>query len=178
MKLRSQFVLGCLLVLSLQFISFAQKPRQLTNDDFSPPTPAPKSDNSNSSDDKFKSLVISLQRSGCLGPCPVYKLTIYGSGKVVYKGEKFVKVLGERTTSIEKEKIEKLVADFEKSIYFNLEDKYEGGPTDATSVITSITIGNRKKTISNYHASPNSPAILRDLENKIDAATNSGQWLQ
>ncbi|MBI4854667.1 MAG: hypothetical protein HY819_22945 [Acidobacteria bacterium] len=178
MRSRLQLILGCLLVLSLQFTVFAQKPKQLTNDDFSSPSTTAPSNKGEAPEDKLKSLIISLERSGCLGPCPVYKLTIYGSGKVVYRGEKFVKVVGERTTNIEREKIEKLIADFEKSSYFNLEDKYEGGPTDATSVVTSITLGNRKKTINNYHASPSSPAILRDLENKIDAIANSGQWLQ
>jgi hypothetical protein len=178
MKSRLQLLLGFLLVLCLQVTSFAQKPKQLTNDDFSTPTPVAKSDNSVATNDKLKSLVISLERSGCSGPCPVYKLTIYGSGKVVYKGDKFVKVVGERTTSIEKEKIEKFLVDFEKINYFGLEDKYEGGPAGATSVVTSITINNRKKTINNYHGSPNSPVILREVESKIDALANSDQWLQ
>lgn len=178
MKSSQKLILVVLLVLSINLTVFAQKPKQLTNDDFSTPTQPTNTNNANATEDKLKGVVISLERSGCLGPCPVYKVTVYGSGKVVYKGDKFVKVVGERTINIEKEKIEKLLTDFEKAGYFNLEDKYEGGPTDATSVVTSITLSNRKKTISNYHASPNSPAILRDLENKIDAIANSGQWIQ
>jgi len=173
-----QLIIALLLVLSSSSSIFAQKPKQLTNDDFSPPPSPTSTNNTNSSEDKLKSAIISLERSGCLGPCPVYKITIYGSGKVVYKGEKFVKVVGERTITVDREKIEKLLADFEKSGYFSLEDKYEGGPTDATSAITSITLSNKKKTINDYHASPNSPAILRDLENQIDAVVNSGQWVQ
>ena len=177
MKLQWQLVFGFLLILSINFLAFAQKSKQLTNDDFSSPVPTT-TPSVTPSEDKLKSTIIFLERSGCLGPCPVYKLTIYGSGKVGYKGEKFVKIIGERTINVEREQIEKLVSDFEKSGYFNLEDKYEGGPTDATSVVTSITLSNKKKTISNYHASPTSPAILRDLENKIDAMVNSGQWIQ
>lgn len=172
-------ILGMLLILGFATSSFAQKPKQLTNDDFvPPPPPSPASANKAVEEDKLKNLVISLERQGCLGPCPVYKLTIYGSGKVIYKGEKYVKVVGERTITVEKEKVSALLAEFEKINYFDLSDNYQGGPTDGTSATTSISLGNKKKIVKDYHPSPDSPKALKELENQIDTITNSTQWIQ
>ncbi len=172
-------ILGMLLILGLSTNSFAQKSKQLTNDDFvAPPPPSPAAATKAAEEDKLKNLVISLDRLGCYGPCPIYKLTIYGNGKVVYKGEKNVKVVGERVTTLEKEKVAALLAEFEKINYFELSDNYQGGPTDGTSAVTSIALGNKKKTIKNYHPAPDSPRALKELENQIDSITNSTQWIQ
>lgn len=166
---------ACLLLFSISVFANAQQPKQLTNDDFV--TVTTKTTDTNSTEEAKFSL-ITLERSGCLGPCPVYKLTVYGNGKVVYKGEKNVKIVGERTANLEKEQLAQLAKEFEKVGYFNLNDNYEGGPTDGSSATTSIAIGNRKKTIKHYHPSPDSPNVLKELENKIDAIVNSGRWIQ
>ncbi len=42
--------------------------------------------------------VITLERTACFGACPVYTLSIYADGTVVYNGERFVDVEGEQTT--------------------------------------------------------------------------------
>ncbi len=55
-----------------------------------------------------KSLIITLERGACYGMCPVYSLTIYGNGKVVYKGDMFVKVAGKIVFGISEEKVKNL----------------------------------------------------------------------
>jgi hypothetical protein len=40
--------------------------------------------------------IISLQRTSCYGPCPVYTVKIDARGSVTYEGEKFVRVVGRR----------------------------------------------------------------------------------
>ena len=42
----------------------------------------------------YASLVITLERTACFGTCPIYKLTVYGDGRVEYEGERFVTVTG------------------------------------------------------------------------------------
>ncbi len=44
----------------------------------------------------MKDVVITLERTQCFGSCPVYKLTVYGDGRVVYEGGGFVKIKGEK----------------------------------------------------------------------------------
>lgn len=121
--------------------------------------------------------VITLERTACFGFCPMYKVTIYGDGRVVYEGNQFVKVKGIQTTRISPFKARQLMMEFQRAQYFNLQDRYEGGPTDAPSAITSFQLGQRAKTVYHYLASPDAPQKLTDLEAKIDAAANVQQWV-
>ena len=50
--------------------------------------------------DNIKEVVITLERTACFGVCPVYKLTVYGDGRVVYEGKRFVRVEGTITRNI------------------------------------------------------------------------------
>lgn len=124
-----------------------------------------------------QSVMLTLERTACFGFCPIYKVTVYGNGKVVYEGKRFVKVVGTQTTMISQAAVKKLVSEFQRTQYFNLQDSYTGGHTDAPSAITSLVMGKKQKTVNHYSASPNAPIKLTDLENKIDAVVNSKQWV-
>ena len=122
-------------------------------------------------------LVITLERTVCFGACPVYELTIYGNGTVVYEGSEFVRVVGTRTTIISEEKVRQLVSEFDRIDYFALSDSYEDYMvTDLPSAITSITIHGRTKTVRHYHGDLSAPAELTELENQIDEIVDSQQW--
>lgn len=131
----------------------------------------------NQSQPLSQQVALTLERTACFGFCPMYKLSVYGNGKVVYEGKRFVKVTGTRTTTISQTAVRKLVAEFQKIGYFNLQDSYTGGHTDASSAITSLTIGKKQKTVNHYLPSPDAPTQLTELENKIDAVVNSKQWI-
>ena len=106
----------------------------------------------------LKSVVIKLERGPCYGPCPIYKLTIYGNGKVVYVGERFVQVEGAKTATISEKKIRELVSEFEKTDYFALKSKYDSEDwTCNPSTITSIEIQGRSKIIYHYHGDCTAP---------------------
>lgn len=131
-------------------------------------------------------LIITLDRGSCFGTCPVYKLTIYGNGDVIYEGSDFeargiktVKISGIRTTTISKEKVRELVSEFDKINYLALADSYEKySITDAQTVITSITNEGKTKTIKHYHGDRSAPEELTAIENKIDDMVNSDQWVK
>ncbi|WP_199332923.1 DUF6174 domain-containing protein [Nostoc sp. FACHB-190] len=131
----------------------------------------------NQNNQKTNSGLITLQRTACYGTCPIYKITIFPDGRVVYEGERFVKVVGKRTARISPQAVRRLVAEFNKVNYFSLANSYQGGRTDAPSAITSLTIGKRQKTVNHYLGSPNAPQALTALENKIDAVVNSQRWV-
>jgi hypothetical protein len=71
-----------------------------------------------------KDILITIERGGCVGKCPVYSATIFSDGTVGYGGQHFVKIEGKRTHKIAKERIEKLITAFEKAGYFNLKNEY------------------------------------------------------
>src|SRR4051812_14581782 len=66
--------------------------------------------------------VITLERTGCFGPCPIYRLTLHGDGTVVFEGKRFVKSTGTFTAHIAPEQVRRLVEDFKKVDYFSLRD--------------------------------------------------------
>ena len=50
--------------------------------------------------------------------------------------------------------------------------------TDAPSVITSIIIDGKTKSIEHYHGDFSAPEALTQLEDKIDEIVNSNQWIE
>jgi len=124
-------------------------------------------------------MVITLERTPCYGFCPVYKLTIGGDGTVVYEGKDFVSNRNREETTISRDEIDQLVKEFKRIDYFSLNDEYtERTITDAPSVITSITLDGKTKTIEHYHGDFSAPEELTELEDKIDEIVKSEKWIK
>jgi (2Fe-2S) ferredoxin len=122
-------------------------------------------------------VALTLERTACFGACPVYTVTVYTDGTVVYNGERFVDVEGEQTTTIDPETVEQLVAGFEGAGYFEWDDEYtEMFITDLPTVITSITRDGETKQITRYAGDDSAPLALPYLETWLDLAANTGQW--
>lgn len=135
--------------------------------------------------------IIMLERSICSGSCPDYKLTVTADGAVTFEGYKFVKVTGNATKTISQGQLLQLIAEFEKAKYFSLNDRYrdkeDGCPavwTDYSTVITSIRINGKSKTISHYDGCQEGsgsavfPKALTDLEKKIDEIVGTAEWIK
>ena len=121
--------------------------------------------------------VVTLERQPCFGACPVYSVTIYDDGTVVYNGERFVDVEGEQTTNIGADAVDELVATFEEAGYFEWEDEYtEYTVTDLPYVITSVTRDGETKRINRYTGDSSAPVLLPYLEYWVDMVVNTAQW--
>jgi (2Fe-2S) ferredoxin len=128
--------------------------------------------------DDLNEVIITLERTACFGACPVYRLTIYGNGRVVYEGIQFVRTKGIIETTIGEDSVRQLVSEFQEADYFALKDSYEQRmATDMPSAITSLTVNGRKKTVSHYHGDSSAPKKLTELENRIDDIVSSDQWV-
>jgi hypothetical protein len=119
--------------------------------------------------------VITLERTACFGTCPVYSITIYGNGTVIYHGEYSVNVTGTATRQIAPEKVHALVEEFYRANYFSLKDQYSSDLTDMPSQVTSITIAGLSKRVENYVSGPR---VLFQLEDKIDEVASSDDWIK
>ncbi len=136
------------------------------------------------SDGDLRSVVITLERTPCFGRCPVYRLSIAGIGAVTFEGKANVKTQGTATARISEEAVRDLVAEFEKADFFSLSDRYVPGEptclraiTDNPSAITSITLGDRSKTVHHYYGCEGVPRQLTELEARIDTVANSSRWI-
>ncbi|WP_223072863.1 DUF6438 domain-containing protein [Erythrobacter sp. SCSIO 43205] len=146
--------------------------------------------------DKDK-LVISLQRTACFGSCPDYKVTIYGSGRVLFQStphlepddvanvhrafstQSGVRVPGTHETTIEPQVIDQLVAQFEATRFFSLRDEYRAEITDNPTYVVTIDTGNGKKSVVDYVGrEAGMPEAVKALQDAIDAAAGTDRWIE
>ncbi|MEP7293122.1 MAG: DUF6438 domain-containing protein [Chloroflexota bacterium] len=124
-----------------------------------------------------RQVAVTLERTACVGTCPVYSVTIYTDGTVEYNGERFVDVTGEQTATIDPAVVEQLVAGFEAAGYFDWNDDYtEMHVTDMPTITTSVTRNGEIKQIVRYAGDDTAPIALPYLETWIDIAANTSQW--
>jgi hypothetical protein len=122
-------------------------------------------------------VAVTLHRGACFGSCPVYSVTIYTDGTVVFVGERFVEAEGTHTTTIEPEVVQQLVEGFEAAGYFEWEDEYtEMTVSDLPTIITSVTRDGETKQITRYTGDSNAPLELPYLETWIDMAAYTSQF--
>jgi hypothetical protein len=113
---------------------------------------------------------IKLEKTACYGPCPVYSVTIYGDGTVLYDGIQNVANIGKNIHQISKEDVDEIVELIYELNYFSLKDRYDANWTDDSTVITSVRINDDQKTVTNYgHFGPDR---LHKIEKKIDDLTD------
>ncbi len=129
--------------------------------------------------DDSSGAVVVLERTICYGTCPIYKITIFGDGRVQYIGERFVRIAGTRSAKISKEKVNQLIDVFQKAGYFLMKDSYTmRDMTDLPSAIISITVSGKTKTVTHYHGDTGAPKVLNELENRIDQTVDSQKWIR
>ena len=107
-------------------------------------------------------LVASIERTMCFGMCPAYKMEIYGDGKIVYEGVKYVDSIGKYTGKTTTVKINELLAKAKEIGYMELNDVYENKlVTDLPSTTTIILLdGVTKRIYSRY----DTPEKLRSFQ--------------
>jgi len=127
----------------------------------------------------WKSLVITLERTGCYGTCPSYKVEVHGDGTVLYTGKAFVAVSGKHTGRIPQSNVLQLLEAFRGADYFSLDDTYTWGITDQPTYITSIAFDSVHKSVVDYvgeHAGM--PDVVRELEETIDQIVTIEKWVR
>jgi hypothetical protein len=127
---------------------------------------------------------IMLERGPCFGTCPVYSVTLDGSGAVLFEGRRFVADTGISTGSVPPARVDSLVAELTAGGYFDFADSYRAGEpgceqyaTDLPSVITEVRAGGRSKRIEHDHGCMEAPEALTVLEGRIDSVAGVARWI-
>ena len=127
----------------------------------------------------WNSLVIGLERSACYGTCPVYHVEIHGDGTVVYIGDRFVAIAGERQEHISRSAVQHLFSQFRSANYFWSFDRYTAPVTDLPENTTSIAFDEQSKSVEDYGGGMiGMPPELIALEGAIDQLANTGKWIK
>ncbi|HEY4156937.1 MAG TPA: DUF6438 domain-containing protein [Polyangiaceae bacterium] len=122
-------------------------------------------------------LLATLERSGCFGECPVYRLSVYRDGTVVYLGTRWVKVLGRQQYNISAERVAALEGAFARSGFMQMPDYDRVEGTDDDWAHLSYRRGSFMHRVRHYHGDQSAPPLLSTLEDDFDRAAESGRFV-
>jgi len=116
---------------------------------------------------------IMLQRTGCLGTCPEYKLTIRANGSVVYEGRNYVHSKGVRKTKISLSAVQALAQKFIDAKFLDM--RGGGIAIDAPVKIVVFAFDGRQNEVKEGCTCPSE---LVKLEAAIDKTARSERWVR
>jgi hypothetical protein len=118
-----------------------------------------------------------LERTGCYGECPVYRLTVSSDGSVVYVGTRWVKVLGRQVYKLSDAQLAELQAAFERINFMSLRDYDRVENTDDDWAHVSFRRGSLVKRVRHYHGDNAAPPALSSLEDDFDRIVESARYV-
>ena len=123
-------------------------------------------------------ILITLERTACMGSCPAYKVDLSANG-VVFDGYYFVAAPGRHALGIDPVQVRALAQKFVNDDFYSMEPKYEYGVTDNPTFTLSIDIdGHRKKVVDYVGDEMGMPEIISDLEDAVDSLAATNRWIQ
>lgn len=130
------------------------------------------------------SLVASLDRGPCRGTCPVYRVELYGDGRVQFDGKQHVGTIGTRTGNTSVSAVQDFMRSVVASEFATADSAYVMGSagcgayaTDLPVSVLSIKVGTRMKTVQHDPGCRNAPKFLRTLAAQLDTAARTAPWI-
>ena len=81
------------------------------------------------------SLLFSIKKTPCLGPCPEYEFKVYQDGWASYQGKNFVDMLGIYTGNLTVRQMNAIDEAFRKAHFYAFRDMYDDARLDIPSII-------------------------------------------
>lgn len=121
---------------------------------------------------------ITLQRTGCLGLCPVYTVSL-GLDGIHFNGRFYVASIGDETAHIDPDRVRALAEKFIAADFYSMAKSYRAAWTDSPTYILTLTIDGRTKSIEDYEGpSVGMPAVITELEDEVDKMAQSERWIK
>ncbi|MEO6602718.1 MAG: DUF6438 domain-containing protein [Polyangiaceae bacterium] len=121
--------------------------------------------------------VATMERTGCYGECPVYRLTVNSDGSLVYVGTRWVKVLGRQVYKLSDAQVSELHAAFDRSGFMQFRDYDHVESTDDDWAHVSLRRGGAFKRVRHYHGDNAAPPALSVLEDEFDRIVDSAKFV-
>ena len=116
---------------------------------------------------------VTLQRTGCLGNCPEYQVTVLADGSVQYEGRWYVRAKGVRNKTIPPSTVERLVQSLRDEDFFDWEEK-KTVCLDFPRVNITVTMDGRHKHVLE---GCNEPGKILALADAVDRTARTKQWV-
>ena len=117
---------------------------------------------------------ITLERIGCVGNCPDYKVTILADGSVRYEGRAYVRCEGTRTKTIKTEKVAKLARQLLDKGFLDWQEKHTVCLDFAEVHVTATLNGRRKHVVEGC----NEAGQILKLADEIDKVSGARDWVR
>ncbi len=109
-------------------------------------------------------LLFSMEKTSCMGKCPVYTLKVYQDGWAELLGTAHIKYLGNYQVKLSDEELEDIKNSFQKHQFFGLEEKYYANVSDLPTTYLFYQDGTNSKKVMDYHGAPEN---LKQLEKHL-----------
>jgi len=117
---------------------------------------------------------ISLERTPCSGSCPVYRVTLYRSGKAEFEAKAFLPKTGAFTGQVDLPTFARLCYVLDNSRFNDFQEKYRANLTDEAACIITVSTGKSQKTVTDYGTI--GPIQLWTIEQLIDGVRERTDW--
>jgi len=123
-------------------------------------------------------VAITLDRSGCMGTCPSYSVSVRTDG-IVFDGSGYVVASGKHTDRADSDAVRKLAKKFVAADFYSMDESYVAGVTDNPTYVLTISIDGESKKVSDYVGQwVGMPAIISDLEEEVDTFARTDRWIE
>jgi hypothetical protein len=120
---------------------------------------------------------ITLERTGCYGWCPAYRVEVYGDGRATYEGRGYVDVEGKHHYRVPKEDVARLVESLRSKDLWSLRSGYQAGITDNPTYVLTLDMGKQSRKIVDYVGGMvGMPSAVSEFEDEVDKVAQSDRW--
>ena len=119
--------------------------------------------------------VLEYKKGGCKGRCPIFDLTVYENGWMIFNGKMWTKQEGMATAQLTKEEFAQLQADCDKADVWSKEAEYGMNIMDAPTTTIHLYEKNRDQQVQWRIRAPKS---LATLSNAITQIIIDRGWLE
>jgi len=131
----------------------------------------------------MRSVNISLERTGCLGSCPSYKVTLSGDGDITFvapdRPYAFVTVPGIHHARVSSDTMRELWNSFRRADFLSAQNDYTCNWTDMPSQTLTLTFGKVTKQVHDYGGLVvGLPEAIGHLEAAVDEAADTARWVR
>ncbi len=119
--------------------------------------------------------VLEYSKGGCKGKCPIFDLTVYENGWMIFNGKAWTKQEGKATGQLTKEEFTQLQADCQKADMWSKKAEYGMNIMDAPTTTIHLYEKNRDKQVQWRIRAPEE---LPTLSNKIMKIIIDRGWIE
>jgi ankyrin repeat protein len=122
-------------------------------------------------------VAITLERTGCLGSCPSYSVTV-STESIAFDGHSFVVAAGKHTDSVNADDVRNLAKRFVAADFYSMAASYRASVTDNPTYVLAIAIDGHEQKVEDYVGQwEGMPAVITELEDAVDAFAQTQRWI-